>query len=191
MRLLFSPKLHSALISRLDSWPRIVRYKSSLPFVGQPPKPIDFRSDTVTTPTREMLEFALAAKVGDDVYGEDNAVNDLQDYVASICGKESALFIVTATMSNQAAVASNLHLASIRNTHVVIHEVICDRRAHIYARENGGIAHLSKAQANPLCPFDPLSPLTASLIHENLHLKLDFHQPLSTLIGSVYCYFQS
>eukprot|EP01135_Chromosphaera_perkinsii_P008121 Nk52_evm37s1129 gene=Nk52_evmTU37s1129 len=150
---------------------------------------IDYRSDTVTLPTKEMLEYAMSVTVGDDVYGEDPSVNRLQEYVASICDKEAALFVVTATMANQVAVASNLHLASSKNTDIVIHEVICDRRAHIYCRENGGIAHLSKAQANPLVPSEPLSPLTASLIEENLHTQLDFHQPLTTLvtIENPYC----
>jgi len=62
-------------------------------------KMIDLRSDTVTHPTEEMRDFMKTAKVGDDVYGEDPTVNELEDFAAGLLGKEAALFLPTGTQS--------------------------------------------------------------------------------------------
>lgn len=61
---------------------------------------IDLRSDTVTRPSRAMLEAMMAAPVGDDVYGDDPTVNALQDYAAEFSGKEAAIFLPTGTQAN-------------------------------------------------------------------------------------------
>jgi threonine aldolase len=53
---------------------------------------IDLRSDTVTKPSKEMLDAMFSAQVGDDVFGEDPTINELQDYSAQLFGKEAALF---------------------------------------------------------------------------------------------------
>ena len=62
---------------------------------------IDLRSDTVTKPTEEMLAAMARAEVGDDVYGEDPTVNELEARTADLLGKEAAMFVPTGTMSNQ------------------------------------------------------------------------------------------
>ena len=62
---------------------------------------VDFRSDTVTKPSKEMLDAMFHASVGDDVYGEDPTVNDLQEYAAGLFGKEAALFCSSGTQTNQ------------------------------------------------------------------------------------------
>ncbi len=64
---------------------------------------IDFRSDTVTRPTPGMLQAMFAAPVGDDVFGEDPTVNQLEQLSASLFGKEAALFCPSGTMTNQIA----------------------------------------------------------------------------------------
>jgi len=64
---------------------------------------IDLRSDTVTRPSPEMRRAMAEADVGDDQYGEDPTVNQLQDRVADLLGKESALFVPSGTMANQIA----------------------------------------------------------------------------------------
>lgn len=64
---------------------------------------IDLRSDTVTRPGRAMLEEMMAAPVGDDVYGDDPTVNELQRYAAELSGKEAALFLPTGTQANGGA----------------------------------------------------------------------------------------
>ena len=66
---------------------------------------IDLRSDTVTKPTEAMRETIARAEVGDDVYGEDPTMNQLQEVAAQRLGKEAALFVPSGTMANQIAVA--------------------------------------------------------------------------------------
>lgn len=68
---------------------------------------IDLRSDTVTRPSRAMLEAMMAAPVGDDVYGDDPTVNALQDYAAELSGKEAAIFLPTGTQANLVALLSH------------------------------------------------------------------------------------
>lgn len=102
---------------------------------------IDLRSDTVTRPSREMLEAMMMARVGDDVYGEDPTVNDLQNFVAELFGKEAALFVPTGTMGNQ--ICLNL-LAKPGE------EIIADADAHIFYYENAAPSRLSGAQIYPI-----------------------------------------
>ncbi|CAN2237093.1 GLY1 Threonine aldolase [actinobacterium SCGC AAA044-D11] len=66
----------------------------------------DFRSDTVTKPSAEMIEAMAAAEVGDDVYGDDPTVNALENRVAEMFGKEAALFAPTGSLTNQLAIRS-------------------------------------------------------------------------------------
>lgn len=68
---------------------------------------IDLRSDTVTRPSRAMLEAMMAAPVGDDVYGDDPTVNALQDYAAELSGK-SRHFLPTGTQANFGRSAQSL-----------------------------------------------------------------------------------
>lgn len=98
---------------------------------------IDLRSDTVTKPTPEMLEAMFQAKVGDDVFQEDESINELQEYSAELFGKEAALFCPSGTMTNQIAV--NVHTQPGD-------EVICSSLCHIYNYEGAGVARNSGAQ---------------------------------------------
>ncbi len=68
---------------------------------------IDLRSDTVTRPAPAMLEAMMAAPVGDDVYGDDPTVNELQRYAAQLAGKEAALFLPTGTRANLVGLLSH------------------------------------------------------------------------------------
>jgi len=92
---------------------------------------IDLRSDTVTKPTPEMLEYMLRAKVGDDVFGEDPTVNELQRFAADMFGVDAALFCPSGTMANQIAIKAQTHPGD---------ELVCDEGAHVYYYEGGGIA---------------------------------------------------
>jgi len=92
---------------------------------------IDLRSDTLTKPTPQMLEAMMSATVGDDVFGEDPTVNDLENKAANMLGFEAGIFCPSGTMANQIAIRV---LTNPQD------EVICDRRAHIYLYEGGGIA---------------------------------------------------
>lgn len=100
---------------------------------------IDFRSDTVTKPSEAMLKFMFQAPVGDDVYGEDPTVNELEAFASSYFGKEAALFCASGTQANQIAI--NVHVKPGG-------EVICHAESHIYKYEGGGIAKNSGASVH-------------------------------------------
>ena len=65
---------------------------------------IDFRSDTVSWPTPEMREAMATAPVGDDVFGEDPSINELEALAADKLGKEAGLFVTSGTQGNLIAV---------------------------------------------------------------------------------------
>lgn len=102
---------------------------------------VDLRSDTVTRPTPAMLHAMMQASVGDDVFGEDPTVNKLEAMAAALFGMEAALYCPTGTMSNQIAIKVHTQPGD---------EVICDRTAHVYQYEGGGIAFNSGAQVKLL-----------------------------------------
>jgi threonine aldolase len=98
-----------------------------------PYRVIDLRSDTVTQPSLAMREAMMCAPLGDDVYGEDPSVNALQERIATLLGKESALFMPTGTQSNLAAVLSHCQRGD---------EVILGQQSHICCWEGGGLSAL-------------------------------------------------
>jgi len=97
---------------------------------------IDLRSDTVTKPTKGMLDAMFNAEVGDDIFDEDPTVIELQQKVANILGKEDALYTPSGTMANQIAIKLHTQPGD---------EVICDITSHIYNFESGGISFNSGA----------------------------------------------
>lgn len=102
---------------------------------------IDLRSDTVTKPDETMRQAAAEAEVGDDVYGEDPTVNELEAEAADLLGTEAALFTPTGTMANQIAVRVHTDRGQ---------EVICDERAHVYNYEVSGLAEHAAVQPRPV-----------------------------------------
>ena len=101
----------------------------------------DLRSDTFTKPTLEMLEAMFKAEVGDDVFGEDVCINQLEAMGAEMFGMQAALFCPSGTMTNQIAI--NVHTRPGD-------EVICNDLSHIYIYEGGGIAFNSGVQVRAL-----------------------------------------
>lgn len=99
---------------------------------------IDLRSDTVTKPTKKMLEAMFNAQVGDDVFGEEPTINALEQKAAALFGKEAAVFCPSGTMTNQIAIKVHTQPGD---------EVLCDATAHIYNYEGGGISSNSGVQA--------------------------------------------
>ncbi|KNE54542.1 hypothetical protein AMAG_00512 [Allomyces macrogynus ATCC 38327] len=93
----------------------------------------DFRSDTVTVPSPDMLAAMVQAPVGDDVFGEDPTIVALEHRVASLLGHEAALFCASGTMSNQLGIRTHLRGGAP-------HSVLADGRAHVHMWEAGGIA---------------------------------------------------
>lgn len=98
------------------------------------PSIADFRSDTVTRPTLEMRRAMAEAEVGDDVFGEDPTVNQLEARAAEILGKEAALFVPSGTMGNQTAIKAHTQPGQ---------EIICDDRSHVILYEMGMPAQFS------------------------------------------------
>lgn len=105
---------------------------------------IDLRSDTVTQPGKAMREAMINAPVGDDVFGEDPSINEVQERVAERFGHEAALFCPSGTMANQVAIRVHTRPGD---------EVICADVAHVYLYEGGGIAGNSGASVR-LLPGD-------------------------------------
>ena len=103
--------------------------------------PIDLRSDTVTRPTPAMLDAMFTARVGDDVFGEDPSINQLEAMAARLFGMEAALYCPSGTMSNQIAIKCHTQPGD---------EVICERQSHVYIYEGGGIAFNSGSQVRAL-----------------------------------------
>ena len=102
---------------------------------------IDYRSDTVTRPTPGMLEAMMKARTGDDVFGEDPSINELEARCADMFGMEAALFCPSGTMTNQIAIKCHTQPGD---------EVICDETSHVYQYEGGGIAFNSGASVRLL-----------------------------------------
>ncbi len=132
---------------------------------------IDLRSDTVTNPTKPMLEAMMNAKVGDDVFGEDPTVNELQQFAAEMFGMEAALFCSSGTQTNQIAIKLHTQPGD---------EVICDKLSHVYLYEGGGIASNSGASVRLI--EGNLGRFTASQVIENINDKNNIHFPISKLV---------
>jgi threonine aldolase len=102
---------------------------------------IDLRSDTVTRPTAAMRDAMASAELGDDVFGDDPTVNALQARIASMLGKEAALFVPTGTQGNLCALMGHCQRGD---------EYIAGQMAHTYRWEGGGAAVLGSIQPQPL-----------------------------------------
>ncbi|MCT8137255.1 low-specificity L-threonine aldolase [Anaerobacillus sp. CMMVII] len=98
---------------------------------------IDLRSDTITRPTKSMREAMYLAEVGDDVYGEDPTINELENLAAEMLGKEAALFVTSGTQGNQIAVLTHCRQGD---------EIILDEDSHIVFYEGGAISAFAGVQ---------------------------------------------
>ncbi len=136
---------------------------------------IDLRSDTVTCPSKKMLECMVKAEVGDDVFGEDPTVQKLEAMTADLAGMEAAIFAPSGTQANLMALLAHCQRGD---------EYIVGQTAHTYMWEGGGAAVLGGIQPQPLDfapdgtlplekvamaikPIDDLHPRTKLLCLEN------------------------
>lgn len=124
---------------------------------------IDLRSDTVTRPNQAMREAMLAAPLGDDVFGEDPTVNELETFAAALFSKEAALFCPSGTMTNQIAIKVHTQPGD---------ELLCDVNSHIYNYEGGGISFNSGVQAKVLQGHE--GRLSPELIENNINGRFDW-----------------
>ena len=132
---------------------------------------IDFRSDTVTRPSKEMQEAMFRAPVGDDVFGEDPSINELEDLAAHMFGMESAIYCPSGTMTNQIGIKCHTQPGD---------EVICDASSHIYQYEGGGIAFNSGASVKLI--QGNKGRITAQQVLESINAD-DVHKPQSSLVS--------
>ncbi|WP_339751812.1 GntG family PLP-dependent aldolase [uncultured Winogradskyella sp.] len=132
---------------------------------------IDLRSDTVTKPTKGMLDAMLTAEVGDDVYKEDPSVNALEKRLADMFGMDEALFFPTGSMANQAALKLHTNPGE---------QVICDQYAHIYNYEGGGASFNSGISCKLIDGHRGM--FTAEQAEAAINPPDFYHSPLTSLI---------
>lgn len=128
---------------------------------------IDLRSDTLTQPGDAMREAMMSAPLGDDVYGEDPTVNELERFAAQLTGKEAAVYGSSGTQSNLMGLLSHCQRG---------HEYIVGHDAHTYMFEGGGAAVLGGIQPCPL-PFNekgelPLDQVAAHIKPDDSHFAI-------------------
>ncbi|MCO5946942.1 aminotransferase class I/II-fold pyridoxal phosphate-dependent enzyme [Mucilaginibacter sp. RT5R15] len=131
---------------------------------------VDLRSDTVTNPTPGMLEAMFNAKVGDDVFGEDETVNALEAKAAEMFGMEAGIFCPSGTMTNQIAIKSFTQ---------PLDELIADQTAHVYRYEGGGIAFNSAVSTCLLNGYRGI--ITAEMIEPEINAE-NVHYPNTSLV---------
>jgi threonine aldolase len=132
---------------------------------------IDLRSDTVTKPSRRMLTAMMEAETGDDVYKEDPSVNLLEAKVAEMFGMEAALFFPTGSMANQAAI--KLHTQPGE-------QLICDKWAHVYNYEGGGVSFNSGVSCKLIDGNRGM--INANQVLESINPPDFYHSPLTSLV---------
>jgi threonine aldolase len=132
---------------------------------------IDFRSDTVTKPSKPMLEAMFSAAVGDDVFGEDPSVNELERLGAELLGVEAALYCPSGTMTNQIAIKCHTQPGD---------ELICDASSHIYQYEGGGIAFNSGVSVKLI--LGDRGRITAQQVTDNINAD-DVHKARTSMVS--------
>lgn len=132
---------------------------------------VDLRSDTVTQPTEAMWLAMRNAPLGDDVFGDDPTVNELETKVAAMFGMQAAMFCASGTMTNQIALMCYLGPGE---------EVILHKDSHIYLYEGGGIMANTGASVNLLS--GPKGKITSQQIIEAIKPD-NYHYPISKLVS--------
>ena len=132
---------------------------------------INLISDTVTKPSHGMLEAMMTAEVGDDVFKADPSVNLLEEKTAALFGKEAALFFPSGTMANQTAI--KLHTQPGE-------QLICDKYAHVYNYEGGGVSFNSGVSCKLVDGHRGM--MTAEQVEAAINPPDFYHSPLTTLV---------
>jgi threonine aldolase len=133
---------------------------------------VDLRSDTVTRPTPAMLQAMMKTEVGDDVFGEDPAVNELEDKCARLLGMDAGIYCPSGTMTNQ---------IGIKVLTQPYEEIICYEGAHIYKYEGGGLAGNSNISVRLLS--GDRGRLTVCEIEGNINNSSDPHYPITSTVA--------
>jgi threonine aldolase len=136
------------------------------------PPVIDLRSDTVTHPTEAMRRAMAEARVGDDVFGDDPTVNELEARAAALLGKEAALFVASGTMGNLVSLMAHLPRG---------HEAIAGAQTHTVMDEAGGHAVVVGATIRALRDR-PDGTLDPHEIEGAFRDPTDLHEPITGLV---------
>ena len=132
---------------------------------------INLISDTITKPTPAMLEAMMKAEVGDDVFKADPSVNALEEKVAELFGMEAALYFPSGTMTNQTAIKLHTEPGN---------QLICDKYAHVYNYEGGGVSFNSGVSCK-LVDGDR-GMMTAAQVRDAINPPDFYHSPLTSLV---------
>lgn len=132
---------------------------------------INLISDTVTKPTLGMLDAMMSAKVGDDVFKSDPSVNALEKKAAQMFNKEAALFFPSGTMANQTAIKLHTNPGD---------QLICDKYAHVYNYEGGGVSFNSGVSCK-LVDGDR-GMMTKEQVEAAINPPDFYHSPLTSLV---------
>lgn len=134
-------------------------------------KIIDLRSDTVTRPSAEMRQAMFTAEVGDDVFGDDPTVKELESYIAELFGREASLFVPSGTMANQICLKALSQPGW---------ELLCDRDCHVVNYEVAGPAVHSGLLVNLLTTEQGM--VTAEMVRTNIRPK-NLHCPETKIVA--------
>lgn len=132
---------------------------------------VNLISDTVTRPSKEMLQEMMSAPVGDDVFKEDPSVNALEAKVAQLFGKEAALLFPSGTMANQTAIKLHTNPGE---------QLICDHYAHVFNYEGGGVSFNSGVSCATI--VGERGRISAEQIQERINPRDFYHSPKTALV---------
>ncbi|MFP2994715.1 GntG family PLP-dependent aldolase [Spongiivirga sp. MCCC 1A20706] len=134
-------------------------------------KTINLISDTVTKPTPGMLNAMMQAKVGDDVFKEDPTVNALEEKMAALFNMEAALYFPSGTMANQTGIKLHTNPGD---------QLICDKYAHVYNYEGGGVSFNSGVSCKLIDGNRGM--MTAEQVKSSINPPDFYHSPLTKLV---------
>ena len=135
---------------------------------------VDLRSDTLTAPSQAMKQFGLDSPTGDDVFGEDPTVLELEDYTANLFGKERGLYVPTGTMANLTAILAHCHGRAS--------EIIIGAKSHICLWEGGNVANLGGVHSRQLFEDEEDATFIKDDVRDLRKLDIDDHWPKTELL---------
>lgn len=135
---------------------------------------VDLRSDTLTAPSPEMLQAGITAPTGDDVFGEDPTVLELEEYTANLFGKERGLYVPTGTMANLTAILAHCHGRAS--------EIIIGANSHICLWEGGNMSNLGGIHTRQIYEDEMDATLDQEAVRDMFRLDIDDHWPKTELV---------